>query len=142
MTRSSDEVERNKAIIRAFYDGAERGDISSFGAFLHPDFQVSVPNYLPWGGTHSGAEHFLKDVLPQAAKVLDFSKYSYENFTTEGNHIVVLIKVGVEGSNAIIRVADHWDLKDGKVVSLLVTYYEPQALLERLGRPNALTARA
>jgi ketosteroid isomerase-like protein len=48
MTKSSDEVERNKAIIRAFYDGAERGDISSFGTFLHPDFQVSVPNYLPW----------------------------------------------------------------------------------------------
>jgi ketosteroid isomerase-like protein len=142
MTKSSDGVERNKATIRAFYDGAERGDISSFGAFLHPDFQVSVPNYLPWGGTHRGAEHFLKDVLPQAAKVLDFSKYSYESFTTEGDHIVVLIKVGVEGSNAIIRVADHWDLKDGKVVSLLVTYYEPQALLERLGRPNALTAQA
>ena len=36
-------------VVRAYYDGAERGDISGFGGFLHPDFEVDggghrIPN--------------------------------------------------------------------------------------------------
>jgi hypothetical protein len=77
---------------------------------------------LPWGGSHHGAERFLQVILPQAAKALDFGRFGYERFTAEGDQLVVLIRVGVAGSNAMIKILEHWDLKDEKVLSLWVAY--------------------
>lgn len=81
MTKHTDVIARNKAVVRVCYDGAERGDISGFGGFLHPDFEVHAPNYLPSGGSHRGTERFLQVVLPQVAKALDFSRLGYESIT-------------------------------------------------------------
>src|SRR5690349_18152905 len=33
--------------------------------YLDPDFKVTAPNYLPWGGTHSGAAFFRDEILPK-----------------------------------------------------------------------------
>jgi ketosteroid isomerase-like protein len=119
-TKHTDVIARNKAVVRAYYDGAERGDISGFGGFLHQDFEVHAPNYLPWGGTHRGTETFLQVILPQAAKALDFGRFGYERFTAEGDHVVVLIRVGVAGTDALIKISEHWVLKDEKALSLWV----------------------
>ena len=50
--------------------------------------------------------------MPQAPKALDFRRFRYERFTAEDDHVVVLIRVGVAGSDAIIKISEHWDLKD------------------------------
>ena len=80
-------------------------------------------------------------ILPQAAKALDFGRFGYERFTAEDDHVVVLIRVGVAGSNAMIRISEHWDLKDEKVLSLWVAYYEPKALMDQLESPGGLNSR-
>jgi ketosteroid isomerase-like protein len=100
MKTNLEAVARNKAIVRSYYEGAERGDVSEFAKCLHPDFVVSTPNYSPWGGSHHGAGRFLQVILPQAAKALDFGRFGYERFTAEDDHVVVLIRVGVAGSDA------------------------------------------
>jgi hypothetical protein len=41
--------------------------------------------------------------------------------------------MGVTGTDAIIKIADHWTVRDGKVTSIWVAYFEPQALLDKLG---------
>src|SRR2546425_590095 len=134
-------IARNKAIVRTYYEGAKHGDISEFAKSLHADFVVSAPNYLPWGGSHHSAERFLQMILPQAAKALDFGRFGYERFTAEHDHVVVLIRVGVAGSNAMIRISEHWDLKDEKVLSLWVAYYEPKALMDQLESLGGLNSR-
>src|SRR5437870_4608235 len=141
MKTNVDAVARNKAIVPAYYEGAERGDISEFAKYLHPDFVVSAPNYLPWGGSYHGAERFLQVILPQAAKALDFGRFGYERFTAEGDHVGVLIRVGVAGSNAMIKISEHWDLKDEKLISLWVAYYEPKALMDELESLGGLNSR-
>ena len=37
------------------------------------------------------------------------------------------------GTDAIIKIVDHWTLRDGKAISLWAAYFEPQAVLEKLG---------
>lgn len=133
-TGVSSEVERNKAIVMAFYDGGVRGDISGFGEYLHTDFVCSAPNYLPWGGDTTSAEGYLNDVLPQVAKVLDFSRFSYDSITAEDDRVVALINVGVTGTPAMIKISEHWRLRNGKAQSIWVAYYEPIALLEQIER--------
>jgi ketosteroid isomerase-like protein len=134
-------IARNKSVVRAYYEGAQRGDISGFGKFLHQDFVVEAPNYLRWGGSHR-AEHFLQVVLTQVASVLDFSRFSYESITAEHDRVAALINVGVVGSDAMIKISEHWLIKDERALSLWVAYYEPQALMERSTTSDSEVKRA
>jgi hypothetical protein len=81
MKTNLEAVARNQGYHSLLYEGAERGDVPEFAKCLHPDFVVSSPNYLPWGGSHHGAGRFLQKILPQAAKALDFGRFGYERFT-------------------------------------------------------------
>ena len=134
MPNIHDQLELNKSVVRTFYDGGVRGDISGFGAHLHDDFVCSAPNYLPWGGATKGAAGYLNVVLPQVAKVLDFGRFSYDSFTAEGDHVVALINVGVTGTPSMIKISEHWSLDQGKARSIWVAYFEPAELLALIER--------
>ncbi len=54
---------------------------------------------------------------------------------------MAVINMGVTGTDAIIKIADHWTVRDGKVASIWVAYFEPQALLEKLGIAHGLGRR-
>ena len=140
MSAIHDKLETNKAVVMAFYDGGVRGDISGFGAKLYDDFVCSAPVYLPWGGDTRSAAGYLNDVLPQVAKVLDFSRFSYDSITAEGDHVVALINVGVTGTQDMIKISEHWRLDKGKARSIWVAYYEPSALMTVLERNKKAAA--
>ncbi len=132
MTTATEVIERNKAIVSAFYDGGVRGDITGYGVYLHPEFVVEAPHYLPWGGAH-GPDAYLNIVLPQVGAALDFTRFRYESITAEEDRVVALIQVGVTGTDATIKISEHWRIKGERAVSLWVAYYEPGILLQQLG---------
>ena len=45
----------------------------------------------------------------------------------------MLFNIGVTGTDAIVKIVNHRTLRDGKAISLWAAYFEPQALLEKLG---------
>ena len=137
MERNSESA-RNKAIVDSYYQAGVEGRLADFAVHLHPDFTTTAPNYLPWGGTHLGAAFFREEVLPNLPDVLDFDRFSYEAFFAEGEHVVALINIGVIGAEAIIKISEHWTVRDGKATSIWVTYFEPQALLDKLGVSHGL----
>ncbi len=55
---------------------------------------------------------------------------------------MALIGVGVVGTDAMVKISEHWVLKDEKALSLWVAYYEPKAIMERLERSAASVAGA
>jgi ketosteroid isomerase-like protein len=126
-------LKQDKSVVDAYYQAGVRGNLPSFAEYLHPDFVTTAPNYLPWGGKHLGAGYFRDEVLPNLPDVLDFSRFGYESFTGEDGHIVALIRVGVTGTDDVIKISEHWEVKDGKALSIWVAYFEPKALLDKLG---------
>jgi hypothetical protein len=42
------------------------------------------------------------------------------------------------GTDAITKIVDHSTLRDGKAISLWFAYFEPQAVLEKLGIKHCL----
>lgn len=135
--QNSESIE-NKAIVDAYYQAGVEGRLPDFAVHLHPDFTTTAPNYLPWGGVHPGAAFFRDEVLPNLPDVLDFSRFSYEVFFAEGQHVVALINIGVTGTDTIIKISEHWTVRDGKATSIWVAYFEPQALLDKLGIVHGL----
>jgi ketosteroid isomerase-like protein len=132
------EIERNKAVVHAFYQAGIEGSLTRFAQYLDPDFAVTAPNYLPWGGTHKGAAFFSGDILPNLPEVFDFSRFSYDSVTAQDDRVAAIFNMGVTGTDRVIKILDLWTLRDGKAASLWVAYFEPQALLDKLGITHGL----
>ena len=123
----------NKGIVYSYYQAGVEGCLPDFTVHLHPDFTTTAPNYLLWGGMHFGVAFFQYEVLPSLPDVLNFERFNYEAFFAEGEHVVALINIGVTGTDAMIKISEHWTVQNGKATSIWVAYFEPQALLDKLG---------
>ena len=132
------ENERNKAVVDAFYQLGIQGRLTDFAQYLDPNFTWTAPNYLPWGGTHTGAVLFRDHVLSSLPDVFDFARFSYISVVGEDGRVDAVINQGVMGTAAIIKIVDCWTVRDGKVTSIWVAYFEPQALLDKLGIVHGL----
>ena len=98
---------RNKAVVDEFYKAGIQGHLKSFAQYLHPDFTVTAPNYLPWGGRHVGAAFFRDQILPSLPDVFDFARFSYDNVVAEDGGVAAVINMDVTGTNSIVKIADH-----------------------------------
>jgi ketosteroid isomerase-like protein len=132
------EIEANKAVADAFYQAGVEGKLTSFARYLAPDFLVTAPSYLPWGGPHKGASFFSGDILPNLPQVFDFSRFSYISVTADDDRVAAIINMGVAGTDHVIKILDLWTIRNGKAVELWVAYFEPQALLDKLGVAHGL----
>lgn len=128
-------ADRNRRVVRGFYEGAAQAGLGSFKDYIAEKFHVYAPRYLPWGG-RSDKQRYIDWVIPQVVAILDFDRLSYESLTAEGEHVVAFINIGVRGTDQSIMISEHWDLADEKAIKLRVAYFEPQVLLERLGLPS------
>ena len=130
--------DESKAVVDAYYQAGVRRRLTDFARYLEPDFSTTAPNYLPWGGVHPGAAFFRDEVLPKLPDILDFERFSYDRFFAVDDHVVALVNFGVTGSDAMIKISEHWTVSKGKATSIWVAYFEPQALLEKLGIEHRL----
>jgi hypothetical protein len=80
-------------------------------------------------------------VLARLPDALDFSRFAYESFTGENGHVVARIRVGVSGTEDVIKISEHWEVRDGQGLSLWVAYFEPQALLDKIKKDLINEAR-
>jgi ketosteroid isomerase-like protein len=97
------ENERNKAVVDEYFKAGVQGHLTSFAAYLHPDFTVTAPNYLPWGGRHVGAAFFRDHQLPGVTDVFDFARFSYDNVVAEDGHVVAVFNIGVTGTDVNVH---------------------------------------
>jgi hypothetical protein len=130
--------EQSKSVVDSYYQAGVQRRLTDFAPYLHPDFSTTAPNYLPWGGVHAGAAFFRDQVLLRLSDVLDFGRFSYDVFFAEHERVIALVNFGVTGSNAMIKISEHWTVKDGKATSIWIAYFEPQALLDKLGIAHGL----
>jgi hypothetical protein len=129
MTDSTN-TEHARALVKSFYDGGARREITSFADKLSETFELFVPPQLPWGGTFNKQQYV--NLLPRVASALDFAKMKYLSLTAEGQHVVALIEIGVQGTNKSIIISEHWDVRDEKAVRLRVAYFDPTPLLSQV----------
>jgi hypothetical protein len=131
-------TDSNKALVRSFYEGGTDNEAKEYGEIFHPDFKVTAPDYFPWGGT-SDLKAYLSDVLEQVTAVLDFARCRIVSLVGENDLIVIVIDIGIRGTEYTVQISEHWQIKDGKAIYLWVAYFEPKMLLELIDRNAAVT---
>jgi ketosteroid isomerase-like protein len=131
-------AEDTTSVVGAYYPAGVRGELPAFRPHLAAEFSVTAPDYLPWGGTDLG-KAFLDDVLHHLPENLDFSRVRYDSFTAEGTHAVALITIGIADAPHTVKISEHWEVKDALAQSIWVAYFQPQALLDKLGIAHGLS---
>ena len=76
--------------------------------------------------------------MPNLPDVLDFGRFSYDVFFAADERVVALVNFGLTGSDAMIKISEHWTVSGGKATSIWVAYFEPQSLLDKLGIAHGL----
>jgi|SRR5450432_1976964 hypothetical protein len=132
-------TKENKALVRSFYEGGTNSTSKTYGEIFHSSFTVTVPRYLPWGGT-SNLDKYLAQVLPQVTAVLDFSRCKIISLVAENNSVVIVVELGLKGTDGNVVISEHWEIKEGKAISLWVAYFEALQLLGLL-KQNAVAEK-
>lgn len=119
---------RNRQIVRHIYE-ASATDPNALANAMHEDFVEYVPPILPWGGVHRGFDDFTKKVMPLVAAALDLGSLRLISLSADGDHVAALISARTR-SGKELWIAEHWTLRDEKVISLMVFYHDTTPLLE------------
>jgi ketosteroid isomerase-like protein len=133
--------EQSKAVVDAYYQAGVEGRLTDFARYLHPDFTTTAPNYRPWGGVHPGAVFFRDEVLPNLPYVLDFGRFRYDSLIAEDGRVAALVNFGITGSDAMIKISEHWTVKnEGHLdLGLLFRAAEPAQEARHRARSYAYT---
>ena len=127
----------NKQLVRDFYGTSLAGDTEAYARFLVPDFKWYVPSILPWGGDGVGATRFVTHILSRVAKTFDFARFGYDAFTADETTVSAFVYAGLSGHDDITRLAETWTVKDGKLTSLRVFYFDPLLVINAVRRREA-----
>jgi ketosteroid isomerase-like protein len=131
MSFAADE-QRNKEIVRRVYEASFAGDANAFTGAMHDDFEESVPPVLPWGGVHRGPVAFRTKVLPRLAAAVDFASMRLVSLSADGDRVAALLSAR-SVSGAEIWIAEHWTLREGKALRLMVFYHDTTPLTHASG---------
>ena len=58
-------------------------------------------------------------MLPKLPDVLDFGRFSHDVLVAENDRVVAHVNCGITGSKAIIKISEHWTVKNGKATPLM-----------------------
>ena len=118
--------DKNKEIVRHVYQ-ASASDPNALASVMHEDFVEFVPPILPWGGVHRGLDVFKTTVMPLVAAAIDLSSLSLVSLSADGDRVAALI-LGSSTSGKELWIAEHWTLRDEKVLSIMVFYHDTTLL--------------
>ncbi len=125
---------QNIELVRGLYEAMQRGDLPALFAQFASDCRVIEPETLPYGGEFQGVAG-LQQLFEQVFAVWEEFGATPEKFLAEGDTVVSLVTLrgrlrGVE-QPITMRVAEYWELRDGKV-TLCQPFYADSGLLVKL----------
>jgi ketosteroid isomerase-like protein len=132
----------NKAALHRIIAAYAIGDMAPMLSALHPDVvwtSHGPPDQLRFAGRHEGRDNCLAGLSLMAA---DFALHNYEIVELVAEGDIVWMQARLEtsrrtgGPRHIIDVANRWQFRDGKVMSI-TEYYDSASMLMRDDRLRA-----
>jgi ketosteroid isomerase-like protein len=122
----------NREFIRTIYEAAAAGDVGPLFAAMGPDFVAYEADSLPWGGEHRGLEAN-QLLVEKLAQYLDFSTLAMHHYLVDADMVIALGSVvwrGLHGDESVkMPLAEAWQVRDGKAVSLRPFFYDTATML-------------
>ena len=128
--------QQNLEVAQAVYDAYESGNVPGLLALLHDDFELNVPDVLPWGGNYNGVPGF-GEFMQKLVSAYKDPSIVVEEFVQAGDNIIMIGRsLGTfvkTGDRFEVRLVDVCRIRDGKLIGLDI-YHDAPALLALLPR--------
>lgn len=126
----------NVELVQALYEAYESRNIPGLLGLLHEDFELYVPEALPWGGNYKGAAGFGEFMQKFSAHLESIA--AVDELIDAGSGTVIMVghsrgTFTKTGERYEVRLADVARVKDGKLRSLDI-YIDAPAILALLPR--------
>jgi uncharacterized protein len=126
-----------QALLR-IYDAFSRWDVDDLAKDVTHDFEVIMPQTVPWGGTHHGPDG-VEAFMTVFRDHVEGQWADPDDFIDGGDLIVVLGRLRgrgrATGEEYEVHFAHAWDLSDG-VPSRCRSYFDTAPIMAALGAPH------
>jgi ketosteroid isomerase-like protein len=122
--------------VEAMYHALATNDMPGFLDKLASDVVISEPAFLPYGGTYTGRDVFVRSVGPQVSGLLKMPTLVVDRLLIEGDCAIAIVRVEVAATGEQIEVAEELVVRDGKVVGVRVFVHDAASLI---GDPSSLS---
>jgi ketosteroid isomerase-like protein len=136
----------NLDVVRALYglfsdraageDGGALTVDAAFRLYLHPDFEIRIPELYPEGGEVLRGRDGLEAWLATIDDVWSEWRYEDHRYLDAGDLVVALLRIVAEGIASGVRldreVAHLWRISEGRAAGVTV-YLDVDAALEAAG---------
>ncbi|GAB2458862.1 nuclear transport factor 2 family protein [Jatrophihabitans fulvus] len=112
------------------------GGLEAVLVTLHDDLVLDEPPFLPYGGIHHGRDGFLA-VMKGASALLDLPSVRVESVVADGERAVRIMSLRLLDSGAPVRIAEEITVRDGKIATIRVYWFDPEPLLAVLAQRRA-----
>src|SRR5688572_28169788 len=113
----------NSEVVRSIYDSFAHGDVPKVLEALAPDVRWTEAEGFPHGGTYSGPDEVLKNVLMTLGTEWDGFSAVPQEFVAQGDKVVSLGQYSgtykATGKKLSAPYAHVWTLRNGKVVAFV-----------------------
>jgi ketosteroid isomerase-like protein len=118
-----------REIVEAMYRALAADDIPGFLDKLASDVAISEPAFLPYGGSYTGRDDFVRSVGPQVSSVLKMSSLVVDRLLVEDDCAIAIVRIEVEATGQQMEVAEELVVRDGKVVQVRVFVHDAPSLV-------------
>jgi ketosteroid isomerase-like protein len=132
MSAATSLTERNRAIVEAMFEAANKGDVERVVSYLSDDVTVDEPLFLPFGKVYRGKDEFLglAQVLPD---YLDVSAITLHYTIADGDRVAACVGIPDVTTGELTRFIEQFTIKDGKIVENRLFYNNAGTLV---GKPK------
>lgn len=121
----------NKALVEALYTAVSNGDQQGLLDAFDPNIVVYEPTYLPYGGRTEGLSNFV-ELYSEIVKHIDIPSLTLDELIADGENVVGLVRAKSATGGPDVRVAEHFTVRDNKVVEITLYFHEIGKLIEVL----------
>lgn len=129
-------MSENLDLLRTFAKEVAAKNHDGLRAILAEDVVVHEAPTLPYGGDHHGPEAFIKlfETVQGTWKFNEAFKYTYH--VSDPDTVTLMVEVdsvaAATGRPILLRLAEVFTIRDGKIADLDVYYWDTAAMLEAL----------
>jgi ketosteroid isomerase-like protein len=122
-------TEVTREVVTRFYASLAAGDLKTGMACVHPDFELSEPGYLPYGGIHKGPDA-LRAVFREVARWVDVKSVKIRTLIVDGDNAVAMMDAAVRKTGVPVLAAETWTVQDGLICAGQVFFFDHRPIIE------------
>lgn len=117
--------EQQLELVKRHYALNFAGNHAAARELLTDDFEITIPDFMPFGGTYAGKDAF-KKLIPIVVEAIAVARIDHVATTVGDDYAMELVGFTLKGREGPpLLVAEVFRFRDGKICEIRPYYYDP-----------------